>query len=91
MSLRFAAEETCYTFTMTVSIAEAKSQFLRLVKAVEEGETVIITRQGRPIAQLGSPPVSTADVILGGMKGRVKLLPGWDAPVELDRFLSGEV
>jgi len=25
------------------------------------------------------------------MKGRIRLLPGWDKPVDLDRFLKGEV
>jgi hypothetical protein len=30
-------------------------------------------------------------VRLGGMKGRIELLPGWDAPIDLDRFLEGEL
>jgi hypothetical protein len=28
-------------------------------------------------------------VRLGGMRGRIRLLPGWDDPVDLDRFLEG--
>jgi len=25
------------------------------------------------------------------MKGRIKLLPGWDDPIDLDRFLEGDL
>jgi prevent-host-death family protein len=37
---------------ITVTITEAKIQFSRLLKKVEEGEEVIITRRGVPIAKL---------------------------------------
>jgi prevent-host-death family protein len=36
----------------TVSIREANQNFSRLVKEVEAGETVVITRQGKPVAEL---------------------------------------
>ena len=28
---------------------------------------------------------------LGGMMDRIRLLPGWDAPIDLDRFLEGDL
>ena len=37
----------------TVSTYEAKTQLPRLIRAAERGETVIITRHGKPVAQLG--------------------------------------
>jgi prevent-host-death family protein len=37
----------------TVSAYEAKTHLPRLIRAVERGETVIITRHGKPVAQLG--------------------------------------
>lgn len=37
----------------TVNIYEAKSAFSRLVAAAEAGETVVIARNGKPVAQLG--------------------------------------
>jgi len=76
---------------VTVSIAEAKSHLPQLVRAVEEGETVVITRHGKPVACLGRPPQATGEVILGGMRNRVKLPAGWDAPVEVEPFLSGDL
>lgn len=36
----------------TVSVAEAKSHLSELLKAVEDGETIAITRRGRPVASL---------------------------------------
>ncbi len=74
---------------MQISIAEAKNQFSQLVRAVEQGEFVLITRNGKPVAQLAPPPPSHRPVRLGGMRDRIRLLPGWDNPVSLDRFLEG--
>lgn len=36
-----------------VSIREANQSFSKLLKEVEAGETVVITRQGKPVAELG--------------------------------------
>jgi prevent-host-death family protein len=41
---------------MDVSVAEAKNQLSQLVRAVESGEEVVITRNGRPVAQLVPAP-----------------------------------
>ena len=37
---------------MQVDVHEAKSQLSRLLELVEEGETVIIARDGQPVAEL---------------------------------------
>jgi len=70
---------------MQIGIADAKKRFSQMVRAVERGETVLITRHGRPVAQM-SPP-SNKPVRLGGMRGSIRLLPGWNAPIDLDGFL----
>jgi prevent-host-death family protein len=76
---------------MDVSVAVAKNRLPELIRAVEEGEKVVITRHGKPVAQIAPPPPKRRRVRLGGMKGRIQLLPGWDAPVDLDRFLEGDL
>ena len=45
----------------TVSIRDANQQFSRLIKEVEAGETVVITRQGKPVAQLSPRPLNRLD------------------------------
>jgi prevent-host-death family protein len=37
----------------TFSASEAKTHLPRLLRAAARGETVLITRQGKPVAQLG--------------------------------------
>lgn len=37
---------------MKVNVHEAKSQLSRLLELVEAGETVVIARHGRPVAEL---------------------------------------
>jgi prevent-host-death family protein len=76
---------------MDISVAEARNQLTRLLRAVEQGESVVITRNGKPVAQLAPPPAQRRKVVLGGMKDRIKLLPGWDKPIGLDEFLSGQL
>ena len=38
--------------TVTVSLAQAKAKFSELLDRVESGETVVISRHGRPVARL---------------------------------------
>lgn len=80
-----------YLEGMDVSVAEAKNQLSQLVRAVESGETVVITRNGRAVAQLVPAPAKRRKARLGGMRGRIRFLSGWDAPVDIDRFLNGDL
>ncbi len=34
-------------------------------------------------------PATRGKARLGGMRGRIRLLPGWDKPIDLDAFLDG--
>ena len=77
--------------TRTIQASEAKSRLLQLLDDVEKGETVVITRHGRPIARL-EPEAGrrAADIdaaiedlrILGRRNGRIdvaELLEARDA------------
>lgn len=55
----------------TVNIHEAKTHLSRLLAQVERGETVIIARAGKPIAELTA--VKRPKVRLGGMRGLFSL------------------
>ena len=80
-----------YNVHMEVSMAEAKNRLTELIRAVEAGEQIVITRHGKPVAQLTPPPLERRPVRLGGMKGRLEFLPGWNEPVDLERFLAGDL
>ena len=73
---------------MDVSVAEAKNRLPELIRAVEDGEEVIITRHGKPVAQIAPAPPARRKVRLGGMRDRIKLLPGWDDPVTEDELMG---
>ena len=77
---------------MDISIAEAKERLPELIQAVEEGEQVVITRDGKPVAQIAPPPPAPAKrtVRYGTMRGRIHMKPGWDDPITIDQFLSGD-
>lgn len=74
-----------------MSTAEAKNRLSELIRAAEDGEKVIVTRHGKPVVQITPVPPESRRVQLGGMRGRIKLPPGWDSPVDLDRFLEGDL
>ena len=73
---------------MDVSTAEAKNRLTELIRIVADGEQVVITRHGRPVAQIAPPPAERRKARLGGMKGRIRLLPGWDDPITEEELLG---
>ena len=73
---------------MDVSIAEAKNRLPELIRAVEGGEEVIITRHGKPVAQIAPAPAQRREIRLGGMRDRIKLLSGWDDPITDEELLG---
>lgn len=75
---------------MDVSITEAKDRLTELIRTVEKGETVTITRHGKPVAQLAPPPPEQRKVRWDTMRGRIHMKPGWDRPLTVDEFLSGD-
>jgi prevent-host-death family protein len=76
---------------MDISIVEAKNRLTQLIRAVEQGESIVITRNGTPVAQIAPPPPKRRPVRFDGMKDRIRLSPGWDDAIDLDRFLEGEL
>jgi prevent-host-death family protein len=75
---------------MLISVADAKNQLSQLIRAVEDGEEVIITRSGKPVAQLNPAPKLTRKVRLGTMRKRIVLNPGWDAPITEEQIFKGD-
>ena len=73
---------------MDVSVAEAKNRLPELIRAMEDGEQIIITRHGKPVAQIAPPPPERRPIRLGAMRDRIRLLPGWDDPITEEELLG---
>jgi prevent-host-death family protein len=73
---------------MDVSIAEAKNRLPELIRAMENGEQVIITRHGKPVAQISPAPPERRQIRWVAMRDRVKLPPGWDRPISEEELLG---
>lgn len=78
-----------------VNIHQAKTHLSRLVEQAAKGEEIVIAKAGRPVARLvalAKPGRKKRKP--GALKGKMKLLPGWDAPMtkeELARFYEGKL
>ena len=65
----------------TVSAREANQHFSRLLRAAAEGEDVVITRRGKPVAKL--VPISEEPIdIFGRMAGTITILGDIVGPID---------
>jgi antitoxin (DNA-binding transcriptional repressor) of toxin-antitoxin stability system len=67
-----------------VSVAEAKNRLPELIKAVENGESVTICRDGKPVAELVRTPRKSraAGPEFGGLSHlNIELDPDWWKPM----------
>ena len=55
--------------TVNVNIHEAKTHLSRLLEQVANGERVVISKAGQPVADL--VPHQRTHVIIGGLKGQI--------------------
>jgi prevent-host-death family protein len=75
---------------MDVNVAEAKNRLPELIRLMEHGEKIVITRHGKPVAQIIGPPSERRMVRYGTMKGRIHIEPGALDPIDEDAFLRGD-
>ncbi len=66
----------------TVGIHEAKTHLSRLLRAVEDGEEVVIVRGSRPVARLVAIQSDQSARKLGTAKGLVRMSEDFDEPLE---------
>jgi prevent-host-death family protein len=65
-----------------VNVHEAKTQLSRLLQEVEEGEEVVIARNGEPVAKLVRHVEERKPREPGSAKGKIWISPDFDAPDE---------
>lgn len=66
--------------SLKVNIHEAKTQFSKLLKRVGNGEEIIISKAGKPIARLVPMNEVTEKRLPGSAKGEVFIAEDFDAP-----------
>lgn len=72
-----------------VGVHEAKTHLSRLLRLVAEGEEVLITRGGRPVARV-VPSTGPDRRVLGQDRGQVALAEDFDAPLPDDMLAEFE-
>jgi prevent-host-death family protein len=74
----------------TVGVHEAKTHLSRLLERVRQGETIVITKSGAPVARLG--PIAGEKRVFGRHKGNIWMAKDFDAPLpeEIARLFRGE-
>jgi prevent-host-death family protein len=70
---------------MDISVADAQNTLPELLRLVEAGEQVVITRNGKPVAQIVAPPLQRRVVTFGTMRGKIHCKSGWDDHIDLVR------
>jgi len=56
--------------TEVVNIHAAKTHLSKLLERVEKGETIVIARAGKPVAEL-TPVKPRVEVVFGSLKGQL--------------------
>lgn len=69
---------------MQIALAEAKSHFAELIRKVEQGEDVVLTRYGKAVARIVSAEPAPKPNVLGYLKGRVSVADDFDDPLPDD-------
>ncbi len=68
---------------MIVSVQDAETRLSELLDLVAEGEQIVISRRGKPMARL--VPVRARRRVLGAMRGEFDMVEGWErAPSDDD-------
>ncbi|MBL8348716.1 MAG: type II toxin-antitoxin system Phd/YefM family antitoxin [Burkholderiaceae bacterium] len=70
---------------MQVNIYEAKTRLSELVEKARQGETVVIAKNGTPLAKLVALDAAPKKkIVFGSMKGEIDIADDFDAPLPDD-------
>ena len=63
---------------MRIAIADAKANFSELIRRVEAGEDVELTRYGRAVARMVAAGDAPTLPLIGAMRGRIRISDDFD-------------
>jgi len=67
--------------TETIGSFVAKTHFAAILEKAQQGTVFIVTKRGRPVAQLGPAIRQGARPVFGSAKGRVKMTADFETPL----------
>ena len=67
-----------------VNIYDAKTQLSKLIEEAAAGHDVVIARGGKPVARLTRLGAPRRKLRFGVLKGKIKVLEDFDAPLPSD-------
>lgn len=68
--------------TIHIDIAEAQTRFFELILAAERGESIVITKDARPIAQITAANATKRKPVFGSARGMIAIADDFDAPID---------
>lgn len=72
-----------------LNLAEAKARFSKIVERGSQGEKIIVTRVGRPVARISRYEPAASRQRLGRFQGRIRVADDFDAwPEDIARDLG---
>ncbi len=77
-----------YQTVAQINIHEAKTNLSKLLERVQAGETIIIAKAGKPVAELGPLAQSPKPRVSGRDKGEAWISPHFDDPLpEFEEYM----
>lgn len=67
--------------TTSIGSFAAKTHFSELLKKVQQGTVFVVTKRGRPVAQLGPTDRRDARPVFGSARGRIRMAGDFNAPL----------
>jgi prevent-host-death family protein len=67
---------------VNIPVEDANARFSEILRRAEAGETIAITRCGKPIARI-MPPADQEEFLprIGALKGKIRIADDFDAPL----------
>lgn len=74
----------------TINVTQLRDNLASYLAAVDRGEEVIVTSQGRAVAKIS--PIEPPRRVLGLLKGKIgpQAADGWDFPDDLTDIMEGK-
>jgi len=68
--------------TESIGAFEAKTHFSSLLEKAHQGTVIVVTRRGKPVAQLGPTDDRMTRPVYGCARGKIHMAEDFDAPLD---------